>query len=71
MFTFERFISATLAYTFPLVLSKKFKSIRSPTADFVVCNKSGIRCTELTDSVTESLGAESCSLIALSKASEK
>ena len=60
--TFERFISATLAYTLFLDLSKPLKSIKSPTGGFDTFAES-----DLSEKVL--LAAKSCSLIALSNAS--
>ena len=60
MVTFERFISATLAYTLFLDLSKPPKSIKSPTGGLAL---------SFTLSVKPLLAPKSCSLIALSNAS--
>ncbi len=61
IFTLTRFISATLAYT---LLPFLFR-LTSP----LLSTRSGILCTESTDPVTDSLVLESCSLMALSRAS--
>ena len=58
--TFERFISATLAYTLFLDLSKPPKSIKSPTGGLAL---------SFPLSVKPLLAPKSCSLIALSNAS--